>query len=83
MGVDEYQLNSDLESVARDSTSVAMGVRDRRRDDILMVCDRLRTEHSIFSSALKNLRVNPNDDNIQLRVEGKMRHNYYSNLSIL
>eukprot|EP00800_Vazella_pourtalesii_P004484 TRINITY_DN1507_c0_g1_i4.p1 TRINITY_DN1507_c0_g1~~TRINITY_DN1507_c0_g1_i4.p1 ORF type:complete len:393 (-),score=105.66 TRINITY_DN1507_c0_g1_i4:48-1226(-) len=70
VGVDEYQLNRDMECVARDGVSVAMGVRDRRREDILTVCDKLRAEYGIFSSALRNLRVNPNDDRTQLRVEG-------------
>eukprot|EP00800_Vazella_pourtalesii_P004487 TRINITY_DN1507_c0_g1_i9.p1 TRINITY_DN1507_c0_g1~~TRINITY_DN1507_c0_g1_i9.p1 ORF type:complete len:241 (-),score=65.42 TRINITY_DN1507_c0_g1_i9:48-770(-) len=59
-----------MECVARDGVSVAMGVRDRRREDILTVCDKLRAEYGIFSSALRNLRVNPNDDRTQLRVEG-------------
>lgn len=82
VGVDEYQLNRDMECVARDGVSVAMGVRDRRREDILTVCDKLRAEYGIFSSALRNLRVNPNDDRTQLRVEGGMRHCHYSTLFI-
>ncbi|KAI6654324.1 alpha-catenin [Oopsacas minuta] len=69
-GLDETQLNREVESVARDSTSVAMGVRDRRRDDILLACDRLRAEQSVFSSALRNLKANPNDDTLQHRMEG-------------
>ena len=50
---------------------MAMGIRDKRREDILKACDKLRAEHSVFSSTLRNLKSNPSDEDLQHRMEGR------------